>query len=61
MISRHKFLSELEGEGGVSEPDPLLEIKHIHRMIDESAERAKRLHRKEVMNSESSSEYPCDL
>ena len=53
MISRHKFLDELEGEAGESEPDPMLEVKHIHRMIDEHIERVKRLHRKEVINRES--------
>ena len=45
-ISRHKFLSELEAQAGDSEPDPMLEIKHIHRMIDERVERFKRIYAK---------------
>ena len=41
-ISRHKFLGELESEVSGGEPDPMLEIKHLHRAIDERAERFRR-------------------
>lgn len=41
-LSRHSFLSETEAEAPHHEDDPLLEIKHLHRQIDERAEWFKR-------------------
>lgn len=60
-LSRHSFLSETEAEAPHHEDDPLLEIKHLHRQIDERAEWFKRHKRKEVITNEGDTEHPCDL